>query len=265
MYSLQLTCAPAEIDFVAADLWDAGTVGIREIETGSAVTLIAAFETNSARAELLTRFASFGPEWSALAATDWVAETERAWPGRAVGQKLFLAAPWREEPVPDGRIPILHNPGLACGTGEHPCTQLALEALEQLIRGGEHVADIGTGSGILAIAALRLGAQRAYALDIDESAFRAAEENAELNGVRIDLIAGSADCLRTGASDIVVANISASVLLAILSELERIARPGGALVLTGFPQAEASLLIDSYPTGQVLAREEWSCLVIRPF
>ena len=75
-----------------------------------------------------------------------------------VGERLFLAPPWSEETVPDGRVRLIHNPGLACGTGEHPCTQMALAAMERIVKPGDRVADIGTGSGILAIGAALLKA-----------------------------------------------------------------------------------------------------------
>ncbi|HEY3939259.1 MAG TPA: 50S ribosomal protein L11 methyltransferase, partial [Bryobacteraceae bacterium] len=181
MYSLRLTCLAEDVDLLSGELWQAGTLGIREVEQGASVTLIAGFETNERRAGLLRALAAFAPEWSAEKTTDWFEETRRAWPGRSIGERLFLAPPWCREATPAGRERVVHNPGLACGTGEHPCTRLALIALETSVTPGCRVMDAGTGSGILAIAALKLGAAVAVGLDLDEASLGAARENFSLN------------------------------------------------------------------------------------
>ena len=198
MFSLRLKCARGEVDFISAELWEAGTVGIREMDESDGVCLIASFETNEARFGLLRDFASHDAIWSQEDSTNWVEATHRAWPAREIGEQIFLAPPWCSDETPTGRVRVIHNPGLACGTGEHPCTQLALAALETSDFAGKTIVDIGTGSGILAIAALRLGASFAIGIDTDESALSAARENFELNKLPTHLIAGSADCLRDG-------------------------------------------------------------------
>jgi ribosomal protein L11 methyltransferase len=156
---------------------------------------------------------------------------------------------------------LRHNPGLACGTGEHPCTQLALEAIERQIRPGVTVVDIGTGSGILAIAALQLGARRVAGTDLDEAALHAAAENFALNDLLPQLIVGSADCLRSQCSDLTVANISGSVLLSIMDHLVRITSPSGRLILTGFPESELPAFLQLFPDCEVSGRNEWRCIL----
>lgn len=264
MYSLRLTCLPKQVESLSADLWEAETAGVREEDLPDGrVSLTATFERNDTREKLLTRFRQFSPQWTTEADTDWVAQTRTAWPGRSIGKGFFVAAPWCEEPIPSGRIRLLHNPGLACGTGEHPCTRLALAALEQVITPKCTAADIGTGSGILAIAAIQLGASLAIGIDLDFSALEAAGENFALNQIPFELAAGSADCLRSECADVVVANISPSVLLAISDDLLRIARPGGAFVLTGFEQHEAITIGDIFPPAQTLGEEGWACVISR--
>lgn len=263
MYSLHLTCTTEEVDFLSGELWEAGTAGIRELEEENGIVLIAGFETNDPRADLMKRFADRGARWMQEDSTDWVAATERAWPARAIGERIFLAPPWCTDPTPLGRVRVIHNPGLACGTGEHPCTQLAIAALEAADVAGKTVADIGTGSGLLAIAALRLGASVAVGVDTDEAALSAAHENFELNDLPSCLAAGSADCLRDGCAAVTVANISGTVLLSIADELMRISTARARLILTGFTQYELSAIDQHIGNGTVTSCGEWRCLSVQ--
>ena len=257
MYSLLLTCTSAEIESISAELWEAGTLGIHEVDSGDEVLLIAGFETDHRRAQLIDRFHA---EWRDEPATDWIAETHRAWPSREIGARLFLAPSWCTDPTPPGRERIVHVPSLACGTGEHPCTQLALLALEKFVRPNTTLIDIGTGSGILAIAALRLGAARAIGLDTDESALSTARENFSLNAFEPLLIAGSAECVSDGIADITIANITGSVLLSMFDELLRITKGNGHLILTGFPEPELAPFQQLLPGAEISSLAEWSCV-----
>jgi ribosomal protein L11 methyltransferase len=202
-----------------ADLYEAGTAGIIEHDGW----LEAFFEN----AQVAARFGEprKAPE------TDWVQHTYDAWPPLLVGQKFFLVAPWRTEPTPSGRLRLVVNPGLQCGTGQHPCTRLCLEAMEQIIRPGDSVLDVGTGSGILSIAAKLLGAGRVVACDVDPEAAKA-----------VPFFVGSADAVRSGAFDIVVANIDERVIGNMRAELERVA---SRRILSGFQDDEG----------------EWTCVV----
>ena len=262
MYTLHLTCVTSEIDEISAQLWECGTVGVQELDLGGdSVSLIASFETNRLRETLLEQFRAFSPQWRREPDTNWILETQNAWPGRAVGHSLFLAPPWCRVPTPQGRHRVIHNPGLACGTGEHPCTRLALQALEQAIFTGCSVADIGTGSGVLAIVALYLGAATVIAFDTDEQALQAARQNFLLNNLQPNLFSGSTDALAHSSFDIAVANINASVLFSLADDLLRILRPGGELILTGFPKSESSQVAQLFPPHKLLEEDNWLCLI----
>jgi ribosomal protein L11 methyltransferase len=264
MYSLELVCKPDQVDELSAELWECGTAGIREIDIGpNRVRLVAGFEEKLEDKALLRRFAVHQPRWYEEADTDWVAHAQSAWPGRLVGSKFFLCASWCKEETPAARVRLVHNPGLACGTGEHPCTRLSIEALEKLVEPEVRVADIGTGSGILAAAAVRLGAAQVVAIDPDETALHVARNNFELNGVQGLLAAGFADAVAPEWADITVANISGTVLAAIMDELVRITKPGGAMVLSGFTEEELSAVESLAGRGEVLSSEEWKCLIVR--
>jgi ribosomal protein L11 methyltransferase len=263
MYSLHLTCSSEEVERVSFGLWEAGTVGIREEERGELVELIAGFEDLTDRENLSRQFSERSPVWEREEDTDWVSATHQSWPGRAVGERIFLAPVWNTDETPDGRVRVIHNPGLASGTGEHPCTQLALASLERCVSAGNVVVDIGTGLGILSVAALRLGACAAIGLDVDLASLDSASENFLLNDFRPLLVAGSAECIASEVADVLVANISGTVLLGIADELLRIVRPKGWLILTGFPESELAILRQAFGSGEVSEMNEWRCLMLR--
>ncbi|HEX4750213.1 MAG TPA: 50S ribosomal protein L11 methyltransferase [Bryobacteraceae bacterium] len=263
MYSLRLTCKPEEVDLVLADLYEAGTVGVRELDEGDSCILIAGFETNQSRLELLGAFADYSPEWFAEDTTDWQKVSQNAWRVREIGRSFLLAPFWSEEPTPHGRIRLIHNPGLACGTGEHPCTRLALGALEDCVSAGMTVVDVGTGSGILAVGAMRLGAESVIGIDIDCAAVLYARENFALNGLRSALACGSVDALDESSSDVTVANISATVLLTIWDDLLRVTRRPGYLILTGFQSSESRVIEELLPHPTISEEEDWVCLATR--
>ncbi|HVN63236.1 MAG TPA: 50S ribosomal protein L11 methyltransferase [Candidatus Binataceae bacterium] len=220
MFSVRLEPEPEDFERLVAELWERGTSGITE---GHGY-LIAFFEDEADARE-------FG-EPESVPDVDWVRETEEAWPPIEVGDRFFIAAPWRMELTPPGRIRLEINPGLQCGTGQHPCTRLCLEAMERVIRPGDSVLDVGSGSGILSIAAKALGAGRVVACDIDPEAEKP-----------VPFFVGSVDAVRSGAFDVVVANISEDVIGDMRADFERVARTA---ILSGFQDE----------------RGEWTCVVL---
>jgi len=155
--------------------------------------------------------------------------------------RVFLRPSWIEAEPPPGSVEVVLDPGMAFGTGTHPTTALCLEAVGDFLsrRPGAAVLDVGTGSGLLAIAARRLGAGRVVATDNDPVALRVAAENASRNGAALELIEAPLASV-AGAFDLVVANILANVLVELAPELSGHLSPGGELVLAGVlvPQEE---------------------------
>lgn len=192
---------------------------------------------------------------------DWVRLTQAQFEPIQVSPRLWVVPTWHQPPDP-AAVNLSIDPGVAFGTGSHPTTRLCLAWLDAHIRGGETVLDYGCGSGILAVAALRLGAARAVGVDIDPQAPAAARHNAEVNGVagRFTVEAGVAD----GSADVVVANILANPLRLLAPVLARAARPGGALVLSGILEEQAADVAQAYEPWCTMtisgSLDGWVCL-----
>jgi ribosomal protein L11 methyltransferase len=214
-----------------ADLWEAGCTGIIELPDG----LRAFFDDDARQSDLLARF---GGEAQPADNRDWVAFAREHLKAMPIGQRLFVIPEWLDDPTPPGRIRIVINAGLAFGTGAHETTRLCLESIERHVKPGMTVVDIGTGSGILCEAALKLGAARAIAADTDPSAVAVAKENFERAGVHVPVFTGSADAVANHVADIIVANISPAWIAELAPDWVRILKPGGVAILSGFESAD---------------------------
>ncbi len=187
------------------------------------------------------------PAYRFLQENDWAEAWKFAYRPIPVGERLMIVPAWLENPDPQ-RIPLLLDPGMAFGTGTHPTTQMCLAEVERLTQPGITVLDVGCGSGILSIAALKLGAAEAIGVDTDPQAVQVARENAARNGVAAGIQAaeGSVEALRTPPlgprqAPVVLANILAPVLVKLLDEagLADLVAPGGHLVLSGILESQA--------------------------
>lgn len=167
---------------------------------------------------------------------DWIRRSQSQFTPLAVSERLWIVPTWREAPDPRALVVRL-DPGMAFGTGTHPTTRLALNFLARIVRGGERVLDYGCGSGILAIAAAKLGAAEVDAVDLDPLALEATWGNSRANQVAVRV--WTPEALPAGDYDVVVANILANPLIVLSPVLTARARKGGKLALSGILEAQA--------------------------
>ncbi|MCC6146955.1 MAG: 50S ribosomal protein L11 methyltransferase [Anaerolineaceae bacterium] len=214
-------------------------------------------------------------QYRAIADEDWMAAWKKHYRPIPIGQRLLILPAWIKKEQ-TGRIAVRIDPSMAFGTGTHPTTQLCLEVVEEYTRPGMDVLDVGCGSGILAIAALKLGAHHALAVDTDRAAIRATRENAVANGVeeKIKVGVGSVSEVRNGdfslrQAPLVLANILAPVIIRLFdSGLAALVEPGGLLALSGI-LAEQSQEVEAAASRQGLSFIErkqsgdWIALVFR--
>ena len=222
------------------------------------------------------------PTYRPIAEVNWMEAWKKNYNPIAVGKRLIVVPIWLESPSHE-RIPIRIDPGMAFGTGTHPTTQLCLEIMEDWVQPGQAVIDIGCGSGILSIAALKLGASHALGMDIDATTIPVARQNAENNGVahQLELGLGSVGEILGGAfsvhqAPLVLANILAPVLIRLLGEgLTGLLTPGGILVLSGIleeqwqgregdPSMQDALKEHRLQVRQIAQRGDWVALAVSP-
>ncbi len=197
---------------------------------------------------------------------EWSENWKKFWHPQKIGQKVVICPTWEEYKPEKEDILIKLDPGSAFGTGTHPTTRLCIQALEKLIpefSGQVSMADVGTGSGILAIAGVKLGVSSVVGVDNDDSVISVAGENAGKNKVqdKCRFFTGSAADI-AGEYDIVTANILAETLAGIMPDLQKLLKPGGVLVLSGIikrklPLIEQSLNLHGLKIREVPEEDNW--------
>lgn len=275
--------APIEsADAVAQALIDIGSNGVA-VSGGGPLVLIGHLPVSDALQEALDRLSA---RLDAVAAAglapagevslrfaddeDWANEWRKHFELLEVGQRLLIKPTWVPAPPGTGRVVVELDPGMAFGTGGHPTTRLCLTVLEQRLRPGDVVADIGTGSGILALAAARLGAARVFATDIDRLPRETAAANVKANG--LDAVVSVLDtavfdrCARD--CDIVVANIISDTLIELAPTVAQRIRPAGLFVGCGIVADGLPGVVDAYAAQglvaeEVMADDYWRALICR--
>ena len=199
---------------------------------------------------------------------DWQNGWRKYYHPMDIGKRLAIVPSWQEYDT--DRVKLILDPGLAFGTGGHETTSLCLEALDERVKGGERVLDIGTGSGILAIAALKLGAGSAEGVDIDPVAVRTAGENAALNGVadKLTVLVGDLSDKASGRYDIITANIVANAIISLAPAVPGLMAENATFIASGIIDSRKDEVIAGLEKAglsvvEVKERRGWECIVCK--
>ena len=203
----------------------------------------------------------------------WETQHYDAFPPLNVGKNLVVMAPWHEkEEILPGRIPIYIYPASAFGTGYHESTQIALSLLEEVVKNGDEILDIGTGTGILFIAALKLGADRAIARDIDPTTLEEAKRNMNLNGINPKVCELYEGDLLKGVSrqvNILTANILLNPNVSMLPDVKKVLKPKGFAIFSGMTNVESSMFLSVLNSSGLAVDKElkigdwWGCRAVK--
>jgi ribosomal protein L11 methyltransferase len=261
MFSVTVTCPEAEQDSLIALLWQLGTCGVTQ-ETN---WIRAFFDEKVAAPEFVTlQLQAFDAHLDAPEPQyDWAEHWKESWQPFLVGGRFYLSPPWLGGEAPGGRLRLNLRPGMACGSGLHPCTRLCLSLMESEVRPGRALLDVGTGSGILAEAAYLLGARPVIACDIVPEAALIAHHNLTGSNLPADCFAGSVRSIRTQSVPCAVANLNAVTLQGIGQELKRVC--SDVLVVSGFRDDELSDVAKAIgiPLKREAELDGWGAAVLR--
>lgn len=242
----------------AADAWPRNRLSaLFALRTDPAALIGAAAHAAGLRVPPAYRIAQIGDE-------DWVRRTQSQFTPQRVGEKLWIVPSWCAPPAEEeGAVVVRLDPGVAFGTGTHPTTRLVLRWLERILRGAEdkaasprrllRVLDYGCGSGILALAAAKLGAFEVVAIDLDPQAREACAANARANGVTLQV--APPDALPAGAYDVIAANILAQPLVGLSPLFAARMRAGARIALSGILQGQAAEVVAAYASAFKLGVE----------
>jgi len=287
-WQITVPTSPETSEGLTNFLWEQGALGVVEEEgpisparlraffpdSASSTALVASVREYAAGLVTLGFLTAPGDvEIAPLREEAWASAWQQSFPPRAVGRRLWVKPPWEAAEATD-RIAVVIEPGRAFGTGHHGSTEGCLALLDEAIADTrpDRVLDIGTGTGILAVAAAKLGAGLVVALDVDPDAIAAARVNAARNGCagRIELFMAGPESLRdVPPFPLVLANLLTHTHLALAPHYRRLATPGGALILGGILEHEDKDVIAALePAGLALRGrlviEGWSSLLLEP-
>ena len=280
-HCLRLEVPAACAEDVSAWAYELGSCGLQAEEVGERTRLSAYFAAEpmcdlaGVRRELTHRLAalgltsSIGTEW--VEERDWEVEWRRFFAPVWATERIVVHPSWIPVELAEGQIAVSIDPKMAFGTGGHESTQLCLQALERYLSPGVRCLDLGTGSGVLSIAAALLGAGPVLAVDIDEKAVANARENLAHNRIsseRVEVRLGSVEAVAERPFDLVLANIQSHVLRPLLTPLRGLLAADGRVAFSGLLAREEAAFCDWVAEAQlavdtILAKEAWICVVAR--
>lgn len=283
-HSLEIEIARAAEQVVSGQLWLAGTTGLEISEDGPDTLTFRAYfdepqDTTKLREQILTSLKLAGiPQTAVRSLTqldvedqDWLAEWKKGYSPTPIGDRLLITPSWKRNEVEGSdRVIVEIDPGMAFGTGTHETTRGCLEMLDRYWHGGS-LLDAGTGTGILAIAAIKLApGSRVTGFDIDPEAIAVAEANAAINGVSdaITLEVNNLAAYEDEEFDMVMANLTADVLIPLSTRFAKVVRQGGLLIASGILLEQENDVVESLSASGFLVKErkpdgEWVTIVLQ--
>ena len=208
--------------------------------------------------------------WKAVADEDWAETWKEFFHTEKIGARTVIKPTWEEYEVKVGEIVVELDPGAAFGTGQHATTSLCIRALEDLVRPGMTVFDVGTGSGVLAIVAAKLGAKRVEAVDFDPVAVRVARENVRQNGAEDVVHTERSDLLKSvaGEADLIIANIIADIIVRLFGEVKRSLAAGGTMLLSGIiedrlPDVVEAAAQHGFAVEKIEQEKGWAAVIVK--
>lgn len=275
---VHVSVAADQADEVSVALWEAGATGIEERDGGTlvpaedvgpgVVTLIASFDDEAQAHHVAEAMAAHYPSRvHHLVGDDWRDGWRAHFKPVRLGQRLVVRPSWETVALWPGEVEVVLDPGRAFGSGTHETTRMVLREVDRRIRGGELVLDVGCGSGILGVAALKLGARRVRGVDVDPDVVPVARDNARRNRVASRMEVSTTPVARLrGTYDLVLANIETPVLVSMADALAARVAPGGTLVLSGVLAGEEDRVCAAFPAWMrvVVGRDgDWVAPVLR--
>ncbi|MET0342008.1 MAG: 50S ribosomal protein L11 methyltransferase [Polyangiales bacterium] len=265
-----------EVEEVSYLLWELGALGVEERDAttlnkndpgGEGVTLVASFPDDAAAAAAVAELAPRAARVEHVVGDEWRDAYKQFFKVTPLGERLVIRPSWEPYTPAPHEVVVTVDPGRAFGTGTHESTRLLMQALDRHVRGGERVLDVGTGTGILAICALKLGATDALCIDVDPDAVEVTRENAAFNEVGARIEAGTTPVEDVpGSYPLVLANIQATVLIPLAAPIAARVAAGGLLMLSGILVGQEDDVRAAYPAFELLEspREgEWIALILR--
>ena len=208
--------------------------------------------------------------WKAVADEDWAETWKEFFHTEKIGARTVIKPTWEEYEAKAGEIVVELDPGAAFGTGQHATTSLCIRALEDLVRPGMTVFDVGTGSGVLAIVAAKLGAKRVEAVDFDPVAVRVARENVRQNGAEDIVRTERSDLLKSvaGEADLIIANIIADIIVRLFGEVKGSLAAGGTMLLSGIiedrlPDVVEAAAQHGFAVEKIEQEKGWAAVIVK--
>jgi ribosomal protein L11 methyltransferase len=274
-FAYKIFCHPFDPDMISGVMWDFDITGLLEdddhitifiSENSSTTEVQISNALNKLKQEMLIK--SFRLEKEILEDKNWNELWEKSREVIRVSDRIIIKPTFKDYSAKANEIVLTIDPKMSFGTGEHQTTKLILRLLEKYIKQGMKVLDVGSGTGILAIASVKLGAKRAIAVDFDEICLENCKENCILNGVEysIEVLRGEIDDVKENDFDLVLANIQKNVLLEIAKKIKSKLKSGGIVILSGLLETDKDAIEKKYHslgfvTLQLEKMDEWIALL----